>query len=119
MTAREFLLTDPKIEEAVSNGYDIRLEEHEWIEKMELYALTKQKLNIHSVGGGLLPKCPNCQGTGIDPTIPNYNKPQNSKPEQLGNEGSAKSVCDGCKDIAGFYLGTACPKCNRPFRQVT
>jgi len=38
--------------------------------------------------------------------------------EQLGNGGSAKSVCDGCEDIAGFYLGTTCPKCNRPFRQV-
>ena len=45
MTAREFLLTDPKIEEAVSNGYDIRLKEHEVIEKMELYSLKKQKLN--------------------------------------------------------------------------
>ena len=29
-----------------------------------------------------------------------------------------KSVCDGCEDIAGFYLGTTCPKCKRPFRQV-
>jgi hypothetical protein len=41
-----------------------------------------------------------------------------SEGEQLGNEVSAKSVCDGCKDIAGFYLGTTCPKCNRPFRSV-
>lgn len=52
MNAREFLLTDPKIEEAVSNGYDIRLEEHEWIEKMEQYAAispkqTKQNEHIH------------------------------------------------------------------------
>jgi hypothetical protein len=29
-----------------------------------------------------------------------------------------KTVCDGCEDIAGFYLGTTCPKCNQPFRQV-
>ena len=29
-----------------------------------------------------------------------------------------KTVCDGCEDITGFYLGTTCPKCNRPFRQV-
>ena len=47
MNAREFLLTDPKIEEAVSNGYDIRLEEHEWIEKMELYAHAKQNSHKH------------------------------------------------------------------------
>jgi len=47
-------------------------------------------INPH-VGGGLLPKCPNCQGTGIDPTIPNYNKPPNSKPEQLGNEARGKA----------------------------
>lgn len=51
MNAKEFLLTDPKIEEAVSNGYDIRLEEHEWIEKMELYALTKQNSHKHGVSG--------------------------------------------------------------------
>lgn len=38
MTAKEFLLTDPKIEEAVDNGYDIRLEEHEWLEKMREFA---------------------------------------------------------------------------------
>ena len=38
--------------------------------------------------------------------------------EQLGNEAGEKGVCDGCEDISGFYLGTACPKCNRPFRQV-
>lgn len=41
MKARYFLLTDPKIEEAVSNGYDIRLSEEERIAKMELYADTK------------------------------------------------------------------------------
>lgn len=38
MTAREFLLTDPKIEEAVSQGYDIRLSEQEWLTKMEEYS---------------------------------------------------------------------------------
>lgn len=66
MTAREFLLTDPKIEEAVSNGYDIRLEEHEWIAKMELYADTKQKLNIHGVSGKrpYYQLCPKCLGEG-------------------------------------------------------
>ena len=37
MSAREFLLQDTKINEAVSNGYDIRLDENEVIEKMELY----------------------------------------------------------------------------------
>jgi hypothetical protein len=36
----------------------------------------------------------------------------------VGNSAAGKGVCDGCEDIAGFYLGTACPKCNRPFRQV-
>jgi hypothetical protein len=51
MNAKEFLLTDPKIKEAVSNGYDIRLEEHEWIEKMELYALTKQNSHKHAISG--------------------------------------------------------------------
>ena len=23
-----------------------------------------------------------------------------------------------CKDISGFYLGTTCPKCNKPFRSI-
>lgn len=26
--------------------------------------------------------------------------------------------CDRCYDTSGFYLGTSCPKCNRPFRSV-
>ena len=29
-----------------------------------------------------------------------------------------ESVCDNCKPVLGFYLGTTCPKCNRPFRSV-
>jgi len=36
----------------------------------------------------------------------------------VASEGEEKSVCDGCEDIAGFYLGTTCPKCSQPFRQV-
>jgi hypothetical protein len=36
----------------------------------------------------------------------------------VGNSAAGKGVCDGCEDIAGFYLGTTCPKCSRPFRQV-
>ena len=27
-------------------------------------------------------------------------------------------VCDNCESVSGFYLGTTCPKCNRPFRSV-
>ena len=29
-----------------------------------------------------------------------------------------ESVCDNCEPVSGFYLGTTCPKCNRPFRSV-
>lgn len=29
-----------------------------------------------------------------------------------------ESVCDDCKNVTGFYLGTTCSKCNRPFRDV-
>ena len=51
MNAREFLLTDPKIAEAVENGYDIRMDESEWISKMEQYAvvyrLNKPNRNEH------------------------------------------------------------------------
>lgn len=37
--AKRFLIeTDPKIEEAVFNGYDIRMEELEWLKKMQSYA---------------------------------------------------------------------------------
>lgn len=53
------------------------------VKKFVLNCLLKnEQLHKHSVGGGLLPKCPHCQGTGIDPTIPNYNITPNSKPEQ-------------------------------------
>jgi len=27
-------------------------------------------------------------------------------------------ICDNCRDISGFYLGTTCPKCKRSFRDV-
>lgn len=27
-------------------------------------------------------------------------------------------LCDKCYDTGNFYLGTTCPKCNRPFRSV-
>ncbi len=27
-------------------------------------------------------------------------------------------LCDKCYDTGGFYLGTTCPKCNKPFRSV-
>ena len=27
-------------------------------------------------------------------------------------------LCDKCYDTDGFYLGTTCPKCNKPFRSV-
>lgn len=36
--ARDFLLEDDGIREAVDNGYDIRLDESEWIRKMEQFA---------------------------------------------------------------------------------
>lgn len=29
-----------------------------------------------------------------------------------------ESFCNNCEPISGFYLGTTCPKCNRPFRSV-
>lgn len=38
--------------------------------------------------------------------------------EQLRKHAVITSVCDNCKDVTGFYLGTTCPKCNRPFRVV-
>lgn len=88
MNAKEFLLTDPKIEEAVSNGYDIRLEEHEWIEKMELYALTKQNSHKHAIGGPV-----SHVGGG----------------EQLGNKAGEKGVSGGL-DKEGYFL-TGCPYC--------
>jgi len=50
-----------------------------WIEYAEHLLVIKElneQLHKLSVGGGLLPKCPNCQGTGIDPTIPNDTKLQ-------------------------------------------
>lgn len=37
---------------------------------------------------------------------------------QLPQPDVITSVCDNCKDVTGFYLGTTCPKCNRPFRVV-
>ena len=27
-------------------------------------------------------------------------------------------LCDKCYDTGNFYLGTACPNCNRPFRSI-
>lgn len=27
-----------------------------------------------------------------------------------------KEIC--CQDVNGFYLGTTCPKCNKPFRSI-
>jgi hypothetical protein len=84
------------------------------------YHDAKQKLNIHGV---MRPKpdCPHCNGSGgvqtgfeeysTCPCVEGFGEP-------LGNSAAGKGVCDGCEDIAGFYLGTACPKCNRPFRQV-
>lgn len=29
-----------------------------------------------------------------------------------------ESVCDNCEPVSGFYLGTTCPKCNKPFRSI-
>jgi hypothetical protein len=49
MTAKEFLMTNPKIAEAVENGYDIRLDENEIIEAMERYY--EQRLNSSGIGG--------------------------------------------------------------------
>lgn len=36
--ARSFLLEDPAIAEAVAQGYDIRMDEREWLRKMEAFA---------------------------------------------------------------------------------
>jgi hypothetical protein len=38
--------------------------------------------------------------------------------QALRQYGVITSVCDNCKDVTGFYLGTTCQKCNRPFRAV-
>ena len=39
---------------------------------------------------------------------------------KLKNHGVIGDVidCDNCFDVDGTYLGTTCPKCNRPFRSV-
>jgi len=57
-----------------------------------------------------------CAAGGITNQV--INTTLNTPTEPLPAEGSAKSVCDGCEDVAGFYLGTTCPKCYRPFRSV-
>ena len=30
-----------------------------------------------------------------------------------------KEECDNCLEVKGFYLGMTCPKCLRPFRNIT
>jgi len=40
------------------------------------------------------------------------------KKDSLGQANYNIKPCDNCEPISGFYLGTSCPKCNRPFRSV-
>ena len=35
----------------------------------------------------------------------------------VGKERMAWGECSWCEPANGFYLGTTCPKCQRPFRQ--
>ena len=41
-----------------------------------------------------------------------------AKLKLLGIADVTESVCDNCEPVSGFYLGTTCQKCNRPFRSV-
>jgi hypothetical protein len=52
MNARQFLIdTSEKISIAVDNGMDIRMDESEWLQKMEEYADAKvRKLNLSGIG---------------------------------------------------------------------
>jgi len=83
-------------------------------EKDEIIARAKQS-HKHNIGGGLLPKCPNCQGTGIDPTIPNYNKTLNSKPEQLATEARgtvAEALAFFCRESRPWsHCSYQCDEC--------
>lgn len=38
--------------------------------------------------------------------------------EILALFGVVDSEAECCEELKGFYLGTTCPKCNRPFRSV-
>jgi len=56
--------------------------------------------NKHGVMQGLLSKCPHCQGTGIDPEIPNYDKPPNSSPTVA--DGAAGKTVSGGNALQNF-----------------
>lgn len=43
---------------------------------------------------------------------------EGAKEGGLLGDAVGKGVCDACKPRDGFYLGTCCPECNRPFRQL-
>lgn len=36
----------------------------------------------------------------------------------FGVSNNEVELCGKCYETQGFYLGTTCPKCNRPFRSV-
>jgi len=40
------------------------------------------------------------------------------KPKEYPKQPTSIDECDMCEPVSGFYLGTTCPKCYRPFRAV-
>ena len=49
----------------------------------------------------------------------NNEYPDNYIPNsRIGKFNIREQSCDKCYDTGNFYLGTTCPKCNRPFRSV-
>lgn len=49
--------------------------------------------------------------------IPDHELLQNKEKEKPV-VAESDSDCDNCLPVMGMYLGTGCPKCNRPFRMV-
>ena len=78
MTAKEWLIsTDKDIDQAVSNGYDIRLDEDELLVKMEQYHQAKLKLLcIADVVGASAEQlvCEECKKIMIEPYAERYGK---------------------------------------------
>lgn len=37
---------------------------------------------------------------------------------EADNRKNKNKECNFCEDVTGFYLGTSCEECNRPFRSV-
>jgi hypothetical protein len=50
--------------------------------------------------------------------VKNETKVSDNTQKELRISDVIESVCDNCEPVSGFYLGTTCPKCNKPFRSV-